>query len=147
MIKGFKAWKNYLGPKLTNGGNFCPNPNSGQPDIFGIMNDGTGRLFGIEVKTEIGKLSDKQKKEIRELETAGALMIIARDLQTVIDAMEGAKIEANKNQIGSYRNPQRVEHQKNDVNQRFEHSKSIYINGRAPTSNRYKRATPACFRP
>lgn len=88
-LKGHKVWKNYLGPKLIKGGYFAKNPNAGQPDIFGIYNDKSGKLFAIEVKTEIGRLSEGQKNEIRELEKFGVFVVIARDLKTVIEAFGG----------------------------------------------------------
>jgi len=68
---------------MIRGGYFAKNKNAGQPDIFGMLKNGSGRLFGIEVKTEIGRLSDEQRRELKELEDAGALIIIARDLDTV----------------------------------------------------------------
>lgn len=68
---------------MVKGGYFAKNKNAGQPDIFGILKNGSGRLFGIEVKTDIGRLSDDQRRELKELEDAGALIIIARDLDTV----------------------------------------------------------------
>ena len=86
---GHKVWKNYLGPKLIKGGYFTRNPNAGQPDIFGIHKDKTGKLFAIEVKTKEGRLSDGQKNEIRELEKFGVFVIVARDLNTVIEAFGG----------------------------------------------------------
>lgn len=86
---GHKVWKNYLGPKLIKGGYFTKNPNAGQPDIFGIHGDRTGKLFAIEVKTQEGRLSEGQKNEIRELEKYGVLVVIARDLNTVIEAFGG----------------------------------------------------------
>lgn len=70
---------------MIRGGYFGKNKNSGQPDIFGILKNGSGRLFGIEVKNEIGKLSDDQKRELKSLEDAGALIIISRNLDKVIE--------------------------------------------------------------
>lgn len=87
--QGHKVWKNYLGPKMIKGGAYAKNPNSGQPDIFGIYKDRTGKLFAIEVKTEDGKLSEGQKEEIRELEKYGVFVVVARDLKTVIEAFGG----------------------------------------------------------
>lgn len=72
---------------MVAGGFYSKNKNAGQPDIFGILKNGSGRLFAIEVKNEIGKLSDEQKKEIRELEEAGALVIVSRDLEKVIEIL------------------------------------------------------------
>jgi hypothetical protein len=74
---------------MIKGGAYAKNPNSGQPDIFGIYKDRTGKLFAIEVKTEDGKLSEGQKEEIRELEKFGVFVIVARDLKTVIQAFGG----------------------------------------------------------
>jgi Holliday junction resolvase len=57
----------------------------GIPDIIGIWN---GRMLAIEVKTEKGKLSDKQEAKIREINQAGGLAFVARSIDDVIDALD-----------------------------------------------------------
>ena len=84
---GYKAWKNYLGPMYIQGGKRARNPNSGQPDIFGISRLKPGRLFAIELKSLKGKLSDEQRKEIIELEKAGVYVIAGRNLDYVINTL------------------------------------------------------------
>ena len=85
---GYKAWKNYLGPLMIQGGRRAINPNSGQPDIFGLKKDRSGKLFAIELKSDTGKLSDKQREEIGELEKNGVFVIAARDFETVKNNLE-----------------------------------------------------------
>jgi hypothetical protein len=60
---------------------------AGLPDILGILKKNPGKLFAIEIKSEKGKLSDDQRKWIYNLESAGAFVIIARDLETVIESL------------------------------------------------------------
>lgn len=86
---GYKAWKNYLGPLFIQGGRHAKNPNSGQPDIFGIFKNHPGRLFAVEIKSAIGKISEDQNCEIQELEKAGVYVIATRDLETMKTLIEG----------------------------------------------------------
>jgi hypothetical protein len=84
----YKCWKNYLGSLTIGGGKRVVNPNSGMPDIFGISKKRNGKLFAIELKSKNGKLSEKQRVEIKELEENGVYVIVARDLDYIIDHME-----------------------------------------------------------
>jgi len=83
----YYVWRNYVGPILHGGSGkqvFSKNPASGMPDIMGLLKDGSGRLFAIEVKTETGRLSELQKIRIAELKKHGVIAFVARDLQTVV---------------------------------------------------------------
>lgn len=60
------------------------NPLKGFPDIFGILPDGLGRMFVIEVKTKSGRLKEEQLQCRAELEAKGVVYILARSLD---DAM------------------------------------------------------------
>jgi hypothetical protein len=55
---------------------------AGWPDITAII-PVIGRLWGIECKTEDGKLRPEQEDRLPELEASGALITIARDWQDV----------------------------------------------------------------
>lgn len=57
----------------------------GIPDILGIWN---GRMLAIEVKTEKGRLTDKQQAKINEINRAGGLAFVARCIDDVIDALD-----------------------------------------------------------
>lgn len=86
----FCHWRNYVGAIIR--GNrenlrFGKNPAKGMPDIMGLMKDGTGRLFAIEVKTPKGTLQPHQKQKIAELNENGAVAFVARDLDTVIERL------------------------------------------------------------
>jgi len=87
-VQGYKVWKNYLGPMIIHGGRRVKNPNAGQPDIYGLKKDGSGKLFGIELKSHTGKLMDCQRKEIADLEQHGVFVIAARDMDHIIESME-----------------------------------------------------------
>lgn len=60
---------------------------AGLPDVIGVLKNQRGRMFAIEIKNEVGKLSDKQETWIRRLESAGALVIVTRDIDQVIDVL------------------------------------------------------------
>lgn len=57
----------------------------GLPDITGCLSDGRG--FWIEVKTDRGVLSDHQKRFIDNINSAGGLAFVARDVETVIEKL------------------------------------------------------------
>lgn len=54
----------------------------GIPDILGILPK-TGRLIGIEVKSDIGKQSADQKLFQERMEKQGAIYILARSIDDV----------------------------------------------------------------
>jgi hypothetical protein len=54
----------------------------GLPDITGVLKDGRG--FWIEVKTDMGVLSDKQKRFIENIKSAGGIAFVARNIEDVI---------------------------------------------------------------
>jgi len=54
----------------------------GIPDILGIWN---GRFLAIEVKTNAGKLTEKQSDWIDKINRAGGLAFVARSIDDVID--------------------------------------------------------------
>jgi len=94
-LKGYYSWRNYVGPIVHGSGKdrrMSANPARGMPDIMGIMPDGTGRLFAIEVKTKKGIVSAHQKERILALNAAGALAFIARSLDDVVIMLERGKI-------------------------------------------------------
>jgi hypothetical protein len=64
------------------------NPLIGFPDIFGLLRSGTGRMFVIEVKTKTGRMRPEQETVRRELETQGALYILARSLDDVVSTFQ-----------------------------------------------------------
>jgi Holliday junction resolvase len=72
---GIFAWKEWGGPMST----------PGVPDIIGCFK---GRLIGIEIKSEKGVVSEYQKEFIENINRAGGLAFVARDIQTVIDKLE-----------------------------------------------------------
>lgn len=91
---GFCHWRNYVGAVIHGIGSktrFGKNPAKGMPDIMGLMKDGSGRLFAIEVKTETGRVAPHQKEKIAELNENGAVAFVARDLETVIEKLNFLK--------------------------------------------------------
>ena len=49
----------------------------GSPDLMGVL-AGTGRMLGVEAKTEDGRLSENQKMFKDWMGKAGAIYIVAR---------------------------------------------------------------------
>ena len=88
--RGYCVWRNYVGPRIINVGpkkHFSPSPMAGLPDVIGVLKNQRGRMFAIEIKNDVGKLSEKQEMWIRRLEHSGALVIVTRDLDQVIDVL------------------------------------------------------------
>jgi hypothetical protein len=87
--KGYFVWRSYVGPIVRGRAKILsPNPMAGFPDIFGFTD--TNKPFAIELKSQTGKLSDKQVNWLQNLKAKGVHCIVARDLETVI--IELAKI-------------------------------------------------------
>ena len=61
-----------------------PMAEPGIPDIIGIWKN---QLMAIEVKTKTGKLSEHQVRKIDEINRAGGLAFVARDLDDVIEKL------------------------------------------------------------
>lgn len=59
----------------------------GSPDIICVLQ---GRYIGIEVKDIKGRLSDSQKQFQEQLEAAGGIYLVARDIDMIIDFFERA---------------------------------------------------------
>ncbi len=60
----------------------------GSLDISGILPG--GRALEIEVKTKRGRVSSEQQKRIEDVTAQGGLAFMARDLETVIEAVTTA---------------------------------------------------------
>jgi hypothetical protein len=83
----YTFWRNFVGPRIAKGKFFIKNPMAGLPDILGILKNYPGKLFGIEIKSDSGKLSEDQKAWIRKLELSGATILVTRDLETMVNWM------------------------------------------------------------
>lgn len=81
--RGVLFWRCNLGGVRRSGKGFTSNPMRGFPDLAGIMGCGTGRLFTIEVKTKVGRLSPEQERWRAVLEAKGVVYILARSLDDV----------------------------------------------------------------
>ena len=62
----------------------------GKPDLE-VMKD--GKMFYIETKTEKGRLSDEQKEFKAFAEKHGMTVLVARDLQDLIDYLDNARVQ------------------------------------------------------
>ena len=83
-LEGYYFWRMPVGgvrQQMNGKMIFKKSPVKGFPDIMGVFR--TGRLFGIEVKSAKGKLSDSQEKIMKDLIGNNVLYIVARDLETV----------------------------------------------------------------
>jgi len=79
-LKRHFAWRNNSGAFKTDRGRFMRFGTPGSPDIFCLSK---GLLYGIEVKSPTGKLSDHQQAFKREMEAAGGVYLLARSLDDV----------------------------------------------------------------
>lgn len=80
MRVGIFAVRDRQPPKLFRHG-FKPEQR-GIPDIWGVLKG--GRFFGIEVKTEKGKLSFEQGEFINNVRAQGGIAFVARSVEDVI---------------------------------------------------------------
>jgi penicillin-binding protein-related factor A (putative recombinase) len=69
----------------------------GSSDIIGIWN---GRMICIEVKSAKGRLTPEQNEFLKAMSALGAFCLVAKDLQTVIDAFAGEIGNHNSGQTG-----------------------------------------------
>lgn len=76
-LKRVCHWRNNSGAMKTDRGGFYRFGTPGSPDIFVLQN---GTIFGIEVKTETGRLSDTQIAFRDTFEANGGHYIIARSI-------------------------------------------------------------------
>jgi hypothetical protein len=82
--RGIRAWRNSVGRTantVTGGGEGCP-------DIHGIIKP-CGRALYVEVKSEKGKLSKAQAGWLQTARDCGALVVVARSVKDVQDALDG----------------------------------------------------------
>ena len=87
-LKGFMAWKN-VSTGIAGGGKgktrFYPMGQKGLADIIALKDSTT--LF-VEVKREKGKLTEHQKKFLNDVRNAGALGVVARNLDDIIKVLD-----------------------------------------------------------
>lgn len=65
----------------------------GSPDLCGILRP-SGRFFGLEVKTETGRLSKDQRLWHSAARLAGGFVAVARSADEALSALERAKAGA-----------------------------------------------------
>ena len=63
------------------------NPLKGFPDILVVLKNRPGMLCVIELKSTNGKLRTDQYEELENLKAAGVLVIVARDLHTIVETL------------------------------------------------------------
>lgn len=93
-ILGYLIHNDYFHTRLNSGAVFTMQRRyvrlapAGYPDIIGILNDGSGRFFGIEVKKKGSYQSPQQKKIQAEMLGKNGVYVIARSVSDVITAFE-----------------------------------------------------------
>ena len=65
-----------------------PRTNS-RPDVLGQLKD--GRLLGVEVKAQAGRLRPEQALFLERIRCAGGVAFVARDLRDVLRALGEAQ--------------------------------------------------------
>jgi hypothetical protein len=58
---------------------------SGVPDVIAIRE---GRVFGLELKTDFGKVSEEQLNALRAMQEAGAIVAVANGLNAALAKLE-----------------------------------------------------------
>lgn len=71
------------------GGRFVRFGFTGCPDLLGQLHD--GRLLGVEVKAQAGRLRPEQAVFLERIRAAGGVAFVARDLRDVLRELETAK--------------------------------------------------------
>lgn len=71
------------------GGRFVRFGWPGYPDVLGQLTD--GRLLGVEVKAQAGRLRPEQAVFLERIRAAGGVAFVARDLRDVLRELEKAK--------------------------------------------------------
>jgi hypothetical protein len=66
---------------------------SGCPDVLGQLKD--GRLLGVEVKAQAGRLRPEQALFLARIRAAGGVAFVARDLRDVLREFENNQQESN----------------------------------------------------
>lgn len=74
-----------------------PYSQKGSADILGIWN---GKMLCIEVKSAKGRLTPEQKEFLSAMSSLGAICLVARDLQQVVDAFSEIVGRENSGQTG-----------------------------------------------
>ena len=92
-IPGVLAWRNNTGMIKSADGRFVRFGTPGSPDVIVIAG---GKFVGLEVKTERGRLSPRQRKWRAACETAGGIYAVVRDAHSafmvVMDAIHGDEV-------------------------------------------------------
>lgn len=79
-LKKIFSWRNNTGAIKTQEGRFLRFGAVGSPDIFAVQN---GKVYGIEVKADTGKLSDMQKDWGDRFSQSGGVYIVARSIDDI----------------------------------------------------------------
>jgi hypothetical protein len=80
------AWRNNSGLLFIQGRRVQLGA-TGSPDIIGIMPDGSGRFFGIEVKGSRGRQNPNQIEFERQVKKWNGVYIVAHSLEEAINGM------------------------------------------------------------
>lgn len=84
------AWINRnVGVYDVRRGRWIPSTVRGVPDIIGCLPD--GRMLAIEVKSERGRLTMWQEIFLEELRQRGAVVIVARSLDDVVNVLKNLR--------------------------------------------------------
>ena len=93
-LKQILAWKNnrvlYYNPVSKRMSRAKGVTEAGQPDILGVIPK-EGRTLAIETKGKYEAIREKQETLLAKLDKAGAVVIVARKLEDVIQYFGGVK--------------------------------------------------------
>jgi hypothetical protein len=83
VLAGYDCW--YFMPMMNGYGR------TGVPDFIGCYK---GRLFAVEAKSEAGKLTPNQEREIAAIEGVGGKVVVARSGNAVKELLDGIALQS-----------------------------------------------------
>jgi hypothetical protein len=84
-LRGIPHWRNNTGG-VRRGKRYVAFGTPGAPDVMGIL--AGGRLLCLECKGTTGRLSAAQKAWLKRAEAAGALVVVARSVEDLAEALD-----------------------------------------------------------
>jgi hypothetical protein len=85
-IYGALVWRNNTGALKDKTGRPVYYGKLGSADILGLLPG--GRFIAVECKSKKGKLSEKQKDFLAEVEQLGGIAIVARSVEDVMNSVK-----------------------------------------------------------
>lgn len=92
QLKGIWCWRVNSGVTVLGSGKskrVIKGAPAGSPDIEGIFPPGSGRFFGLEVKTETGRVLASQQRWHEKARGQGVRVAVVRSVAEALEAVRG----------------------------------------------------------